>query len=679
MSREIDRLAQPADKKKMRLIVASCSRTGTLGLHAGLEMLGYTPYHMIDVMFKGRSPHMKVFTEAIIANHNQLSGIKRYETPDIDKWIGNYDCLMEIPSYIGSRAMRGYIEDPDVKFIVTERSPEKWVRSIDNTIGEAVKAAHQFPLNILKRFDSELGHFLRLATVMYWAYADGANPGNADSEAALYKNYVEYIRSMNDTLPKDRLLVVKLEEGLGWEQICPFLDLPIPEEKYPRGNDPDMFHRIVADYMEPRVKAAMLNLGAMVTATAGIAGYLGWREAVTDEHGLDNSGKFTGSDYQREKLSVYYSETEPQKYVPRAVLVDSKSDTRDKICTGPLRTFFNPRNLLFRGYGAGQCWAIGYHTAGAELIDEAMDMVRREAEECEYLQGFQIIHSVGWGTGGGMGSLLISRLRDEFPDRVITTFSVFPPRVPDVVVQPYNVTLSMNQLIEDCDATFCIDNQALVDTCTGTLGLCDPSHEDLNRLIAQAMSGVTACFRFPGLLNSDLRKLTTTMVPLPRLHFFTLGVSPLCRSASESFNVPRIIQQLFSSDNMTASGDEHIARGLSCLAIFRGKVSKPAIEAQLENLRNKHSPEYIEWVPNDVRWTAYFPHDYDMSGTLLSNSTSIQKMFRHVSEEFSALYRRKAYMNPYSWNGVDEMDFVEAESNLNDLIEEYREHQDGPI
>lgn len=103
------------------------------------------------------------------------------------------------------------------------------------------------------------------------------------------------------------------------------------------------------------------------------------------------------------------------------------------------------------------------------------------------------------------------------------------------------------------------------------------------------------------------------------------------------------------------------------------------IEAQLDNLRNKRSPDYIEWVPNDIRCTAYLPHDYDMSGTLLINSTSIQNMFNHVSEQFSALYRRKAYINPYTWNGVDEMDFVEAESNMNDLIEEYREHQDGPI
>ncbi|GMG37979.1 unnamed protein product [Aspergillus oryzae] len=320
-----------------------------------------------------------------------------------------------------------------------------------------------------------------------------------------------------------------------------------------------------------------------------------------------------------------------------------------------------------------------YHTAGAELLDEAMDMVRREAEECECLQGFQIVHSLGGGTGGGMGSLLISRLRDEYPDRVIATFSIFPSRVPDVVVKPYNVTLSMNRLIEDSDATFCIDNQALVDTCTGTLGQCDPSHGNLSRFMVQAMSGVTACFRFPGQLNSDLRKLTTTMVPLSRLHFFTLGVSPLSRQTSESSSVPRITQKLFSSDSIAASVDHRISRSLSCLTIFRGKVSMAEIEAQLDNLRNKRSPDYIEWVPNDIRCTAYLPHDYDMSGTLLINSTSIQNMFSHVSEQFSALYRRKAYINPYTWNGVDEMDFVEAESNMNDLIEEYREHQDGPI
>ncbi|KAL5362709.1 P-loop containing nucleoside triphosphate hydrolase protein [Aspergillus floccosus] len=276
MSRAIDKLAQPAEKKKMRLIVASCSRTGTLGLHEALEMLGYTPYHMIDVMYKGKKPHMKVFSEGIMAHHNRFSGIKRYETAELEKWVSEYDCLLEIPSYIGPRSLEGYAADPDVKFIVTERSPIKWAKSMNNTVGAAIMLASKFPMNILRRCDAELAEFWHLADLMYWAYSDSTNPGDPNNEEILTRNYVEYIETIKGKLPKDRLLVVKLEDGLGWEQICPFLGLPIPEQKYPRGNDPDTFKKIVEDYLQPRVTAAMLKLGTVVT-TVGITGFLGWR------------------------------------------------------------------------------------------------------------------------------------------------------------------------------------------------------------------------------------------------------------------------------------------------------------------------------------------------------------------------------------------------------------------
>ena len=51
------------------------------------------------------------------------------------------------------------------------------------------------------------------------------------------------------------------------------------------------------------------------------------------------------------------------------------------------------------GRGGGNNWARGYHGEGADLIEEAMDAVRREAEECESPQGFQIVHALGGGTG----------------------------------------------------------------------------------------------------------------------------------------------------------------------------------------------------------------------------------------------------------------------------------------
>ena len=59
--------------------------------------------------------------------------------------------------------------------------------------------------------------------------------------------------------------------------------------------------------------------------------------------------------------------------------------------------------------------------------------------------------------------------------------------------------------------------------------------------------GVTTCFRFPGQLNSDLRKLAVNMVPFPRLHFFVPGFTPLTAVASRPYHavtVPALVQQV---------------------------------------------------------------------------------------------------------------------------------------
>jgi tubulin beta len=120
----------------------------------------------------------------------------------------------------------------------------------------------------------------------------------------------------------------------------------------------------------------------------------------------------------------------------------------DAVRGGPLGELFRPDNFVFGQSGAGNNWAKGHYTEGAELVDTVMDVVRREAEGCDSLQGFQICHSLGGGTGSGMGTLLISRIREEYPDRMMATFSVLPsPKVSDTVVEPYNATLSINQLV----------------------------------------------------------------------------------------------------------------------------------------------------------------------------------------------------------------------------------------
>ena len=164
-------------------------------------------------------------------------------------------------------------------------------------------------------------------------------------------------------------------------------------------------------------------------------------------------------------------------------------------------------------------------------------------------------HSLGGGTGSGMGTLLISKIREEFPDRIMNSYSVVPsPKVSDTVVEPYNATLSVHQLVENTDETFCIDNEALYDICFRTLKLTNPTYGDLNHLVSLTMSGVTTSLRFPGQLNADLRKLAVNMVPFPRLmhllkvkvrtfhrlHFFMPGFAPLTARGSQQYRFENI-------------------------------------------------------------------------------------------------------------------------------------------
>jgi len=407
-------------------------------------------------------------------------------------------------------------------------------------------------------------------------------------------------------------------------------------------------------------------------------------EKMAAEHGIDAKGNYVGDNsLQLERINVYFNEGMGSRYVPRAVLSDLEPGTMDSIKSGTFGKLFRPDNFVHGQSGAGNNWAKGHYTEGAELVDSIMEVVRKEAEGCDMLQGFQITHSMGGGTGAGMGTLLVSKIREDYPDRIMSTYSVIPsPKVSDTVVEPYNATLSVHQLVENADQCFALDNEALYDICFRTLKLTNPSYADLNMLIANAITGTTCSLRFPGQLNCDLRKLAVNMVPFPRLHFFLVGYAPITSKESMGFRlltVQELTAQAFDAKNMMCAADPRQGRYLTCAMMFRGLMSSKEVDDQMMSMVNKNSSYFVEWIPNNLKASICDipPEGLKMSSVFVGNSTAIQDAWKRVADQFTLMFRRKAFLHWYTGEGMDEMEFTEAESNLNDLVSEYQQYQDA--
>ncbi|KAG2075479.1 beta-tubulin 2 [Suillus decipiens] len=413
-----------------------------------------------------------------------------------------------------------------------------------------------------------------------------------------------------------------------------------------------------------------------------------WRMLLA-EHGLDDAGMYKGNDPQQiARAGVYFTQVDssgPTKYVPRSVQVDLEAGVCNRLRSGPLGQLFRPDTYFTSDSGAGNNWAKGYYTEGAELIDGILDIVRRQSEATDALQGFQIIHSLGGGTGAGLGSLLLSKLREEYPDRMLSTFSILPaPNVSETVVEPYNSLLSIHQLVDNCDLTICIDNEALYDIAVRTLKIKSPGYKHLNELIAKVMCGVSTSLRFPGQLNGDLRKLGMNLVPFPRLHFLMPSFAPFYDPKARTFqrlSVPELTSSLFDKKNLLVASDPRFGRYLTAACIFRGKVSSHEAENSVMQLQRKNSNLFVEWIPDNVSVSlcSVPPVGQPQAAVALANSTCMQELFKRNLDQFALMFKRRAFLHWYTGEGMDVMEFTEAESNTQDLISEYQQYQEATV
>lgn len=161
----------------------------------------------------------------------------------------------------------------------------------------------------------------------------------------------------------------------------------------------------------------------------------------------------------------------------------------------------------FRLYGNG-CYSGRSRSLSFIYYELLIDYLIRfflQADQCSGLQGFLIFHSFGGGTGSGFTSLLMERLSVDYGKKSKLQFAIYPaPQVSTAVVEPYNSILTTHTTLEHSDCAFMVDNEAIYDICRRNLDIERPTYTNLNRLIGQIVSSITASLRFDGALNVDL-------------------------------------------------------------------------------------------------------------------------------------------------------------------------------
>lgn len=198
-----------------------------------------------------------------------------------------------------------------------------------------------------------------------------------------------------------------------------------------------------------------------------------------------------------------------------------------------------------------------------------------------------------------MTTLLVSKLREEYIDRLIQGFSIFPSiKTPLSVVETYNAGLTVNLLISSTEAIHVIENDSLDRICTRELKIAKPSFDDFNTLVSSVMSGVSCSIRFPGQLNSNLRKIVTNLTPFVRNHFFMTSYAPLTSPmAYQPLSEKELTRQIFEPRNTMNSSNPRHGSYYTATPIFRGKVSMNEVDNAMKKMKEKYHAYFKCYIP----------------------------------------------------------------------------------
>lgn len=372
-------------------------------------------------------------------------------------------------------------------------------------------------------------------------------------------------------------------------------------------------------------------------------------------------------------LNKWFNVNEKGVLQPRSILIDTETKVVKNVQKSSLK--FN--NIVAKSVGgSANNWAYGYTENSKLVVSEVLNAVRCELEKSDFVTSFLNFYSLSGGTGSGVGSYIIEKLRHEYPRKTIINCGVLPYNKGEISTQAYNCLLNLTKLYSIGDCTILFENERLLHLCKYTLGLNEVAFSNMNFLMSQQIASV-----FQPIPGVNTPSIINHLTGNPLYKFLQIRTEPNFHKQNSKFESAQQWTSLMNALMKQSRFDIQQFRNTKCG--FKNKViSNVLITRGSEELPQNilklftEPKDLVSWLPQEESVKVYSVSSpflsYQKYFTRFFNGNSVVVPLNSIVDDAWTSFTHGAYLHHYSNYGIDEEYFLNSFQLMENILNDYK-------